>query len=670
MVELHTTALPWVRQWDKGMTSSKIVLGAASGAAGGAGLDVDEVFSTYLYTGTSSEQSINNGLDLSGEGGSVWIKRRDFTGANHHWFNTASGRALNIMPNQPSLQTSTSSQDFKSFNNNGFTLNATAYNTNINVNNGDYVSWSFRKAPKFHDVVTYTGDGNSSRAISHNLDHEVGFIAVKRTDTSEDWVCYHRGILGSTDTNAWQYTLTLNGDNAKYHAEGAQGASWGQKPTTTHFYVDDFLARMNENGASYVAYLFAHNDGDGEFGPSGDQDIIKCGSYTGNTSTRPSINLGFEPQFLMIKRTDSADNWYMLDTMRGILTGAGNDTYLYANTSGAEATVSEVLKVTATGFELEDDFGGWNANSGNYIYMAIRRGPLAEPTSATDVFAIDNAGGGPPTFTSGFPVDMSIYRDVGGSDWNLFDRLRGDAKELNTNSTNAESSNAGTYYNQDLMTGIGTNTGTATDAYQWMWKRAPGYFDVVAYTGNYTDGRTITHNLGVAPEMIWVKLRDTYSAEWMVFHKDLATNHNLQLDSTAASADYSGRIRSPTATTFTVGNDTSVNRQSPLQYIAYLFATVAGVSKVGSVSHTSGSGTNVDCGFSNGARFIILKRYDAVSDWWVFDTVRGIAVGNDDRLILNKTNAETSTDQIDPYSAGFTIDSNRATGDYIFYAIA
>ena len=691
MVELHTTASPWVRQWDKGMTSSKIVLGAASGAAGGAGLDVDEVFSTYLYTGTSSEQSINNGLDLSGEGGSVWIKRRDFTGANHHWFNTASGRALNIMPNQASLQTSTSSQDFKSFNNNGFTLNATAYNTNINVNNGDYVSWSFRKAPKFHDVVTYTGDGNSSRAISHNLDHEVGFIAVKRTDTSEDWVCYHRGILGSTDTNAWQYTLTLNGDNAKYHAEGAQGASWGQKPTTTHFYVDDFLARMNENGASYVAYLFAHNDGDGTFGPSGDQDIIKCGSYTGNTSTRPSINLGFEPQFLMIKRTDSADNWYMLDTMRGILTGAGNDTYLYANTSGAEATVSEVLKVTATGFELEDDFGGWNANSGNYIYMAIRRGPLAEPTSATDVFAIDNAGGGPPTFTSGFPVDMSIYRDVGGSDWNLFDRLRGDAKELNTNSTNAESSNAGTYYNQDLMTGIGTNTGTATDAYQWMWKRAPGYFDVVAYKST-TSAQTINHNLSAIPEMMWIKNRDD-TKDWQVYHSALGNTKYLQLNEHDAEATASNRWNdtSPTATQFTVGTAQKVNDVTTTRnYIAMLFGTVAGVSKCGSYTGND-TGQNIDCGFSSGARFVLIK-CSSHNDrsWMVFDSVRGIVAGADPFLTLEAASAEnyasngagsiqnytsSNLDLIDPYSSGFAVVGgtgmvNENGKSYIFYAIA
>ncbi len=637
----------------------------ATAGAAGAGLDVDEVFSTHLYDGNSGTQTITNGIDLSGEGGLVWIKRRDGT-LSHALFDTERGvgKLLQSDLSNSEYGTNTPGDDLTNFNSNGFTLGDGQF-TSINYSSYDYVSWTFRKAPKFFDVVKYDGS-SSAQTIAHNLGVTPAVMIVKQLNSSGRWTVYHKDASPTGNPENGRLALNTTDQWYEYPSISSFANLWNQTaPTSTHFTVGTD-ATTGASGSTYVAYLFAHNNSDGEFGPDADQDIIKCGSFTSDGTD--TITLGFEPQWLMVKQTNGSAGWYIWDTMRGWQVGDvgnNNDPYIYANSSNAESDFTvDVGFPTATGFETKS-FG-----VGDYIYMAIRRGPLAEPTSATDVFAIDNAGGGPPTFTSGFPVDMSIYRDVGGSDWNLFDRLRGDAKELNTNSTNAESSNAGTYYNQDLMTGIGTNTGTATDAYQWMWKRAPGYFDVVAYTGNYTDGRTITHNLGVAPEMIWVKLRDTYSAEWMVFHKDLATNHNLQLDSTAASADYSGRIRSPTATTFTVGNDTSVNRQSPLQYIAYLFATVAGVSKVGSVSHTSGSGTNVDCGFSNGARFIILKRYDAVSDWWVFDTVRGIAVGNDDRLILNKTNAETSTDQIDPYSAGFTIDSNRATGDYIFYAIA
>ena len=63
-------------------------------------------------------------------------------------------------------------------------------------------------------------------------------------------------------------------------------------PTSTDF-TGGSNVDVNASGGTYVAYLFAHNDGDGEFGPDGDADIIKCGSYTGNGSTNgPEIDLG------------------------------------------------------------------------------------------------------------------------------------------------------------------------------------------------------------------------------------------------------------------------------------------------------------------------------------------------------------------------------------------
>ena len=128
------------------------------------------------------------------------------------------------------------------------------------------------------------------------------------------------------------------------------------------------------NGSSwdYVAYLFAHNDGDGGFGTNGDQDVIKCGTYTGNSlAAGPEIDLGWQPQWVLIKRTTGdAGNWYIFDSVRGVVTG-GNDQYLSANTQDAEAAAS-MIDFTNTGFKLTtNDF---NLNNGGivYLYMAIR----------------------------------------------------------------------------------------------------------------------------------------------------------------------------------------------------------------------------------------------------------------------------------------------------------
>jgi hypothetical protein len=111
-------------------------------------------------------------------------------------------------------------------------------------------------------------------------------------------------------------------------------------------------------------------------------------------------------------------------------------------------------------------------------------------------------------------------------------------------------------------------------------------------------------------------------------------------------------------------------------YISYLFATLSGISKVGTYTGT-GNAINVDCGFSSGARFILIKRTDATGDWFVYDSARGIVSGNDPYILLNTNGTQvTNTDYIDPLSSGFTVTSSAPTGlnasggTYIFLAIA
>ena len=203
----------------------------------------------------------------------------------------------------------------------------------------------------------------------------------------------------------------------------------------------------------------------------------------------------------------------------------------------------------------------------------------------------------------------------------------------------------------------------------WMWKRAKGYFDIVAYTGTGSN-QTLNHSLAVVPEMMWFKRRNDVS-NWMVYHKDGTVAQAVYLDDPSRQlSNQTGNLQSvPTTTQFTVGNYNGVNNGSGT-YIVYLFATLAGISKVGSVTH-SGSSTDVDCGFSAGARFVLLKRTDAAGDWFVWDSVRGIIAGNDPYLLLNDAAAQvTNTDLIDPLASGFQISGDFTDGDYIFYAIA
>ena len=196
---------------------------------------------------------------------------------------------------------------------------------------------------------------------------------------------------------------------------------------------------------------------------------------------------------------------------------------------------------------------------------------------------------------------------------------------------------------------------------------------LVKWDGNSTAGRTISHNLGVPPEMIWIKSRSS-GYEWQIWTSPLGIDSKFELTNAAAGTglwdDYT-----PTATNFKVIGVNSVN-QSSATYIAYLFASVSGISKIGKYTGT-GSNIDVDCGFSAGARFVFIKRSDSTGDWYLYDSVRGIVAGNDPYLLMNSDAAQvTNTDYIDPLNAGFTVTSsapaalNTSGGTYVFYAIA
>jgi len=132
---------------------------------------------------------------------------------------------------------------------------------------------------------------------------------------------------------------------------------------------------------------------------------------------------------------------------------------------------------------------------------------------------------------------------------------------------------------------------------------------------------------------------------------------------------------SPIASVFTLDNGFADVCNGGGLGVAYLFATCAGVSKVGTYT---GDGTNykdINCGFTSGARFVMIKRTDAAGDWYVFDTARGITTGSDKILRLNSTAAEITSDEINPLSTGFSIGNNNYPGNvsggtYIFLAIA
>ena len=623
-------------------------------------VDVAEVFSTQLYTGTGggSYKRIVNGIDLSAESGLVWSRKRG--GGNHVLVDTVRGITKSIFSNLTNGNaTQASNQDITSFNADGYWLGALGNG----LNSADpWVSWTFREKEKFFDIVTWTGNGADGRQIAHSLNSAPAMMLVKRTDSPENWAVYHKNVNGGDAYLKLDTTAALDNRGELLWGNGTNFIA----PTSTVFTIGSFGGLANANGGTYIAYLFADNSSE-----DADDQMIKCGGYTGtNTNNGPVVNLGWEPQFVMIKSSNGSGNWIMFDTMRG-MTVDGTDSFLMANANNAESGFS-FINVTPTGFKLITNEGQVNGNE-TYIYMAIRAPMMKKPKAATDVFAVDAAGSGAlPAWVGGFPVDFALYRNVSSSvGTGAGTRMLGTG-ELFTNNNAAIAASGAVKW--DFSNGFYDSNSRSASYYSWMWKRAKGYFDVVAYSGTGSP-RTLAHSLGVVPEMIVCKSRST-TGGWQTYHKTTGNTKYLYWNQNypAQTSSSVWNNTTPTDSVFTVGNGGELNGNN-ITYVAYLFATLAGISKVGSYTGT-GSDINVDCGFSAGARFILIKRTDATGeDWIYYDTVRGIVAGVDPFLKLNETNQQNAgNDGVDPLSSGFTVTSsssnNTSGGTYIFYAIA
>ncbi len=350
---------------------------------------VDDVFSNYLYTGTDAIQSINNGIDLSTKGGLVWIKCRS-NNPEHMLFDTV--RGINNYLETDGTQAQNArvgvlTDALTAFNSNGFTLGANASWINVNTSGYKFSSWTFREANKFFDIVTYTGNG-ANRTISHNLGITPGMIMVKRLDVAGAWFVWHNGIANTEN-------LIMNTTAAKT----TNATVWNSTAPTSSVFSLGTHADVNTNAGTYVAYLFAH-DTDASTG------LIKCGTFTSTVSAQ-NVNLDWEPQFLLYKRTNGIDGWNIADSMKGWdVDRTGATLNLQANSPAAEAAYG-ITGLLSTGFSHTNGTAG-----DTYIYMAIRR-PNKPPTSGTEVFSVaDQAlnGAGIANSSSGFPVDFLISK--------------------------------------------------------------------------------------------------------------------------------------------------------------------------------------------------------------------------------------------------------------------
>jgi hypothetical protein len=312
-------------------------------------------------------------------------------------------------------------------------------------------------------------------------------------------------------------------------------------------------------------------------------------------------------------------------------------------------------------------------------------------TGAT--LSVTNTGSFYPSFTW-------IKKRSAAASHTLFDTIRGATNYLVSDSTGAETTavNSLTAFNSNGFTlgnGSGVNTNDSASTYvAWQWNANNGStssntsgsitstvsvnttagFSVVTYTSQASGTATFGHGLGVAPSMIFLKSRNL-AAGWYVYHSALGGTKYVVLQGTnaAITAADGWNNTNPTSTVVSVGNGYA----GSYNMVAYCWAEIAGFSKFGSYTgNGSTDGTFVYTGFR--PRFLIWKRTDSTSNWWMVDTARAPYNTSSNLLFSNLSNAEfTGTGaEYDILSNGFKFRNNDATAynvsgaSYIYMAFA
>ena len=311
-----------------------------------------EYFETVLYTGSGSEKAITS-LEFSPD--FVWLKNRETTD-QHNLIDTVRGATKEINSDNHQVE-STVAQGLKSFDSNGFTLGTDLeYNTDTET----YVSWNWLESVTAgFDIVGWTGDGESSKTLSHNLGVVPDVMMVKNRDGANSWRNFHSKMASDPQTDHMVLDTNLGVADDGYGA-----SSWNDTmPTSSNFYVGD-SGSVNTDTEDYIAYLWANVEG-----------FSKLGSYTGNGNVDgPFVWCGLSPSFVMTKGT-AAGNWKMWDNKRipyNVIT-----TSLAADTTAADNTgTAQYIDFLSNGFKIRGSDTATNGDDYLYIFMAFAESPF------------------------------------------------------------------------------------------------------------------------------------------------------------------------------------------------------------------------------------------------------------------------------------------------------
>ncbi len=330
------------------------------------------------------------------------------------------------------------------------------------------------------------------------------------------------------------------------------------------------------------------------------------------------------------------------------------------------------------------------------------------PSGATQFAATTYTGTGSSLAISNTVNGKSFQPDLvwvkgrsGATDHALYDSVRGTTKQLESNATAAETTeatgltafgssgftvgalaqmntNAATYVGWQWKAGGAAVTNTSGSISSQVSANPSAGFSIVTYTGTGV-AATVGHGLNIAPRMIIVKTRTGTAREWVVGHSSLSGGWNdfILLSNTAAKQTgiTAWNNTAPTSSVFSLGTGAGVN-ESTILHVAYCFSEIAGFSKFGSYTgNGSADGPFVYLGFR--PRWVMVKS-TGVNGWVILDTSRSTFNLALAQLIPNLANAEDTTNdyfRCDILSNGFKLrttgtPSNANGVSYIYAAFA
>lgn len=327
---------------------------AAQGTAGlsNAALNPGKYFNVVLHGGAGNVASAS--VTGAGFKPDLVIRKTRDVAQNWAWYDSTRGGNSELRSNDTTAE-SVNNQCIRSFDDDGFTYGSSLTSTNA------YFFPMWKQAPTAgFNIINYTGNGSSGRAISHNLGVTPDFLIFKNRDGADGWIIFCSGI---TATTWWDTRLLFT------NAAGASGAGYlTQSPTSSNIYVSSG-SPVNANGNRYICYAFANSPG-----------MVKVGKYIGNgAADGPFVNCGFKPKMLMVKSVGSTANWFVYDSTRMPYNTALPSTASYLDDWSAEVPAyNNNFEFYSNGFKGISAGGtGVNLNNDTHIYIAFAESPFA-----------------------------------------------------------------------------------------------------------------------------------------------------------------------------------------------------------------------------------------------------------------------------------------------------